>query len=419
MTDLIQRPRRLRKSPALRAMFEETTLSLNDLVLPIFVEEEIDDYKAVEAMPGVMRIPEKHLAREIERIANAGIRSVMTFGISHHTDETGSDAWREDGLVARMSRICKQTVPEMIVMSDTCFCEYTSHGHCGVLCEHGVDNDATLENLGKQAVVAAAAGADFIAPSAAMDGQVQAIRQALDAAGFKDTAIMSYSTKFASSFYGPFREAAGSALKGDRKSYQMNPMNRREAIRESLLDEAQGADCLMVKPAGAYLDIVRELRERTELPIGAYQVSGEYAMIKFAALAGAIDEEKVVLESLGSIKRAGADLIFSYFALDRAETKIMRSFLNAQKGRVTRMKVRSAPPHHNPLPKGTREPSALVSPRPIKRFIPKDRRPMHNPPLWQVIGIGIVLSHAVIPNRNIIRLPAPTHLKLRFSDMGE
>ncbi len=154
MTDLIQRPRRLRKSPALRAMFEETTLSLNDLVLPIFVEEEIDDYKAVEAMPGVMRIPEKHLAREIERIANAGIRSVMTFGISHHTDETGSDAWREDGLVARMSRICKQTVPEMIVMSDTCFCEYTSHGHCGVLCEHGVDNDATLENLGKQAVVA-------------------------------------------------------------------------------------------------------------------------------------------------------------------------------------------------------------------------------------------------------------------------
>lgn len=169
MTDLIQRPRRLRKSPALRAMFEETTLSLNDLVLPIFVEEEIDDYKAVEAMPGVMRIPEKHLAREIERIANAGIRSVMTFGISHHTDETGSDAWREDGLVARMSRICKQTVPEMIVMSDTCFCEYTSHGHCGVLCEHGVDNDATLENLGKQAVVAAAAGADFIAPSAAMD----------------------------------------------------------------------------------------------------------------------------------------------------------------------------------------------------------------------------------------------------------
>ena len=284
MTDLITRPRRLRQSAALRALFEETTLSLNDLVLPIFVEEEIDDYKAIEAMPGVMRIPEKYLAREIERIANAGIRSVMTFGISHHTDATGSDTWNENGLVARMSRICKSTVPEMIVMSDTCFCEYTSHGHCGVLCDHGVDNDATLENLGKQAVVAAAAGADFIAPSA----------------------------------------ATGTALKGDRKTYQMSPMNRREAIRESLLDEAQGADCLMVKPAGAYLDILRDIRERSDLPLGAYQVSGEYAMIKFAAQAGAIDEEKVVLESLGAIKRAGADLIFSYFALDLAEKKILR-----------------------------------------------------------------------------------------------
>ena len=300
MTDLITRPRRLRKSASLRAMFEETTLSLNDLVLPIFVEEEIDDYKAIEAMPGVMRIPERHLAREIERIANAGIRSVMTFGISHHTDAVGSDTWNENGLVARMSRICKEAVPEMIVMSDTCFCEYTSHGHCGVLCDHGVDNDLTLTNLGKQAVVAAAAGADFIAPSAAMDGQVQAIRQALDAAGFTDTAIMSYSTKFASSFYGPFREAAGTALKGDRKTYQMSPMNR------------------------PYLDILRDLRERTNLPLGAYQVSGEYAMIKFAAQAGAIDEEKVVLESLGAIKRAGADLIFSYFALDLAEKKILR-----------------------------------------------------------------------------------------------
>lgn len=323
MNDLITRPRRLRKSPALRAMFEETTLTRNDLVLPIFVEEELDDYKAITVMPGVMRIPEKYLAREIERIARAGIRSVMTFGISHHTDAAGSDAWQENGLVARMSRICKQTVPEMIVMSDTCFCEYTSHGHCGVLCEHGVDNNATLENLGKQAVVAAAAGADFIAPSAAMDGQVQAIRQALDKAGFIDTAIISYSTKFASSFYSPFRQAADTALKGDRKTYQMNPLNRREAIRESLLDEAQGADCLMVKPAGAYLDILRDIRERTHLPIGAYQVSGEYAMIKFAALAGAIDEEKVVLESFGAIKRAGADLIFSYFALDLAEKNIL------------------------------------------------------------------------------------------------
>ena len=320
---LINRPRRLRKSAALRDMFQETSLSRNDLALPIFVEEGVDEYKAIAAMPGVMRIPEKRLAWEIERIAKAGIRSVMTFGISHHTDATGSDAWQENGLVARMSRICKDAVPEMIVMSDTCFCEYTSHGHCGVLCDHGVDNDATLINLGKQAVVAAQAGADFIAPSAAMDGQVAAIRRALDEAGFTDTAIMSYSTKFASSFYGPFREAAGTALKDDRKTYQMNPMNRREAIRESLIDAAEGADSLMVKPAGAYLDVLRDIRERTELPLAAYQVSGEYAMIKFAAQAGAINEDAVILESLGAIKRAGADIIFSYFALDLAERNLL------------------------------------------------------------------------------------------------
>ena len=315
MTDLIQRPRRLRKSPALRAMFEETTLSLNDLVLPIFVEEEIDDYKAVEAMPGVMRIPEKHLAREIERIANAGIRSVMTFGISHHTDETGSDAWREDGLVARMSRICKQTVPEMIVMSDTCFCEYPSHGHCGVLCEHGVDNDATLENLGKQAVVAAAAGADFIAPSAAMDGQVQAIRQALDAAGFKDTAIMSYSTKFASTMYGPFRDAENSApSKGDRQGYQASYRDPDTALRESVVDEAEGADALMVKPALWYLDLISKVRERTLVPVMAYNVSGEYSMIHAAAKAGYCELYPAARESLYAIFRAGATQVISYWA---------------------------------------------------------------------------------------------------------
>jgi porphobilinogen synthase len=318
-----QRPRRLRQTPSLRTLFQETSLSINDLALPIFVEEDLDDYKAIQAMPGVMRIPEKRLAYEIERIAKAGIRSVMTFGISHHTDADGSDAWQENGLVSRMSRICKETVPEMIVMSDTCFCEYTTHGHCGVLHDHGVDNDATLINLGKQAVAAAHAGADFIAPSAAMDGQVAAIRHALDAAGFTDTAIMSYSTKFASSFYGPFREAAGTSLKGDRKTYQMNPMNRREALRESLIDQAEGADALMVKPAGAYLDIIRDVRDNTTLPLAAYQVSGEYAMIKFAAQAGAISEREVVLESLGAIKRAGADLIFSYFALDLAEQKLL------------------------------------------------------------------------------------------------
>ncbi|WP_347555839.1 porphobilinogen synthase [Robbsia sp. KACC 23696] len=315
----ISRPRRLRRTAALRQMFQETEWTLDDLILPIFVEEGATDYAPIEAMPGVMRIPESRLAYEIERYAKAGIRGVMTFGISHHKDEVGSDSWKEDGLVARMARISKQTAPELIVMSDTCFCEYTTHGHCGVLHAHGgVDNDSTIANIGLQAVNAARAGADMIAPSAAMDGQVQAIRSALDGAGFHDIGIMAYSTKFASGLYGPFREAAGTELKGDRKAYQMNPMNRREAVRESLLDAAEGADSLMVKPAGAYLDIIRDIREASDLPLAAYQVSGEYAMIKFAAAAGAIDEARVVRETLGAIKRAGADLILTYFAMDIA-----------------------------------------------------------------------------------------------------
>jgi porphobilinogen synthase len=312
------RPRRLRSNENFRSLFQESEFTLNDLVLPIFVEEEIDEFVPIKSMPGVQRIPESRLAQEVERYARAGIKSVMTFGVSHHLDATGSDTWQENGLVSRISRTIKSAVPEMIVMSDTCFCEYTDHGHCGVMHGGHVDNDATIENLGKQAVMAARAGADVIAPSAAMDGQVKAIRAALDAAGFTQTPIMAYSTKFASALYGPFREAGGSALKGDRKSYQMNPMNRREALRESLLDEAEGADALMVKPAGAYLDIIRDIREASNLPLAAYQVSGEYAMIKFGAQAGAIDEHRVVRETLGAIKRAGADLIFTYFAMDLA-----------------------------------------------------------------------------------------------------
>ncbi len=312
------RPRRLRSNEHFRSLFQESEFTLNDLVLPIFVEEEIDDFVPINSMPGVQRIPESKLAQEVERYARAGIKSVMTFGVSHHLDATGSDTWQENGLVSRISRTIKSAVPEMIVMSDTCFCEYTDHGHCGVMHGGHVDNDATIENLGRQAVMAARAGADVIAPSAAMDGQVKAIRAALDAAGFTQTPIMAYSTKFASALYGPFREAGGSALKGDRKTYQMNPMNRREALRESLMDEAEGADALMVKPAGAYLDIIRDIREASNLPLAAYQVSGEYAMIKFGAQAGAIDEHRVVRETLGAIKRAGADLIFTYFAMDLA-----------------------------------------------------------------------------------------------------
>ena len=318
----VVRPRRLRQNESLRTLFQETEFRLEDLILPIFVEEGIDDFVPITSMPGVNRIPEKRLAEEIERYARAGIKSVMTFGVSHHLDETGSDTWNENGLVARMARICKDTVPEMVVMSDTCFCEYTSHGHCGVLHDHGVDNDATLANLGKQAVVAAAAGADFIAPSAWVDGQAQALRPTLGGAAFHDTPILAYSTKFASSLYGPFREAGGTALKGDRKSYQMNPMNRREAVRESLLDEQEGADVLMVKPAGAYLDVIADIRAASRLPLAAYQVSGEYAMIKFGGLAGAIDEGRVVRESIGAIKRAGADLILTYFAMDLAREGI-------------------------------------------------------------------------------------------------
>ena len=308
--------RRLRATPQLRELFRETEINPRDLVLPIFVDEGSSDFIDIKSMPGVRRIPEAKLAQEIERYARAGLRSVMTFGISHHKDSHGTDTLNPDGLVARMSRIIKDAVPEMVVMSDTCFCEYTDHGHCGILHGDTVDNDSTVQNLGKQAVIAAQAGADIIAPSAAMDGQVAAIRSALDAAGFHDTPVMAYSTKFASGLYGPFRDAAGSTLKGDRKTYQMDPMNRREAVRESLIDEAEGADALMVKPAGAYLDIIRDLREATRLPIGAYQVSGEYAMIKFAAQAGAIDERRVVQETLGAIKRAGADMIFTYFAMD-------------------------------------------------------------------------------------------------------
>jgi porphobilinogen synthase len=307
------RMRRLRRSGALRDLVRETTLTANDLIQPIFVEEGIQDAQPVASMPGVDRIPERHLEREIEALAVDGVRSVMLFGVSHHKDAAGTDAWRADGLVARMVRHAKRAVPEMVVIPDLCFCEYTDHGHCGVLEGGHVLNDVTLENLGRQAVAAIEAGADMVAPSGMMDGQVTAIRHALDAAGRPDAPIMAYSSKFASAFYGPFRAAAGCDLKGDRKTYQLDPMNGREALRESLADEAEGADILMVKPGLPYLDVLARLRDRTLLPIAVYQVSGEYAMIRFAAAAGAINEALVVRETLGAFKRAGADLILSYF----------------------------------------------------------------------------------------------------------
>ena len=295
----------------------ETHVTAHDLILPIFIEEGIDAPVPIDSMPGVSRIPERHLAREIEAIARDGVRALMLFGISHAKDATGADTLRPDGLLARMARTVKDAAPELVVMTDNCFCEYTDHGHCGVVGPDGaVLNDATLENLARQAVIAADAGADVIAPSAMTDGQIGAIRRALDGAGHDGVPVLAYSTKFASAFYGPFRAASGCDLHGDRKTYQMDPMNGREALRESIEDEAEGADMLMVKPGLAYLDVLARIRERTLLPLGVYQVSGEYAMIKFAAQAGALDEARVVRETLGAFKRAGADLILSYFTRD-------------------------------------------------------------------------------------------------------
>ncbi len=318
MTFPTTRFRRLRANPVLRDLMRENTVTLNDLIYPIFVEEELDDYAPIESMPGIFRIPEKKLGEAVKEIYAAGIKAIVTFGVSHHKDDTGSDSWNENGLLARMTKRAKDAAPELLVISDTCFCEYTSHGHCGVIHGEDVHNDHTIENLAKQSVVAARAGADIIAPSAMMDGQIAAIRAGLDGHGFSNTPIMAYSSKFASAFYGPFRAAAGCDLIGDRKAYQMDPANGREALRESIADEAEGADILMVKPALPYLDVLGQIRQHSLLPLAAYQVSGEYAMIKFAAQAGAIDEHRVVRETLASIKRAGADLILTYFAMDIA-----------------------------------------------------------------------------------------------------
>ena len=316
------RLRRLRANPAMRDMLQETRVTLDDLIYPVFVEEELDDFAPIESMPGIYRIPERKLASAVKEIAGAGIRGIMMFGVSHHKDAHGGDSLREDGLMARMLRRAKDAAPGMMVISDTCFCEYTTHGHCGVIHDGDVHNDHTIENLGRQAVIAARAGADMIAPSAMMDGQIGAIRGALDGAGLTQVPVMAYSSKFASAFYGPFRVAAGCDLQGDRNTYQMNPMNAREAMRESIADEAEGADMLMVKPAGAYLDIIARIRQQSLLPLAAYQVSGEYSMIKFAAAAGAIDEARAVRESLGAIKRAGADMILTYFAMDVAQERV-------------------------------------------------------------------------------------------------
>ncbi|MGH1470278.1 MAG: porphobilinogen synthase [Cellvibrionaceae bacterium] len=314
-----QRFRRLRKTPAIRDLVRETHVSTDDLILPIFVEEGINESLELSTMPGVFRYPESELPDVIRRVWSKGIKAVMLFGVSHHKDSIGSDSWDSDGLMARIINIAKKAQPEMLVISDNCFCEYTDHGHCGVVVDGDVHNDQTLDNLQKQTVVAAKAGADIISPSGMMDGMIAALRNALDDNGFYDIPIMSYSTKFASAFYGPFRDAVDVHLKGTRDSYQLDKANGREALAESMQDELEGADILMVKPATVYLDVVANIRENTEKPIAVYHVSGEYAMIKIAAKNNAIDERAVVMETMIAFKRAGANLILTYFAEDIAD----------------------------------------------------------------------------------------------------
>jgi porphobilinogen synthase len=313
------RLRRFRKTPTLRRLVRETSLSPDDLVLPLFVCPGDRVAKPVGSMPGVFQQSVDRLVETAREAWAEGIRSVLLFGIPEHKDEVGSAAWSPDGIVQRALRALSRAVPGLVKIADVCFCEYTSHGHCGVLKGETVDNDATLVNLAAQAVSLAEAGADVIAPSDMMDGRIAAVRAALDSRSFGDTPILSYAVKFASGFYGPFREAAESAPSfGDRRSYQMDPANGREALREAALDVEEGADMLMVKPALPYLDILAKLRERFDLPLAAYHVSGEYSMIKAAAERGWIDYDRVLMESLVAIRRAGADLILTYGARDAA-----------------------------------------------------------------------------------------------------
>ena len=313
---LSNRPRRRRRTGAIRQLVREHELVPSDLIQPIFVVHGSTIEREIPSMPGVFQLSvDQVLDREIDRIRSLGIQAVLLFGIPATKDELGSENYADNGIVQGALRRIRQRHPDLLLISDLCCCEYTSHGHCGVIRNGSVDNDATLEILGRAAVSHASAGADIIAPSGMMDGMVAAIRSALDAADHSEQAILSYAVKYASAFYGPFREAAQSTPAfGDRRQYQMDPANVREAVLEAALDEAEGADLLMVKPALAYLDVVRAVRERTQLPLLAYNVSGEYAMVKAAAQQGWIDEGKVVIEALTGMRRAGADAIITYHA---------------------------------------------------------------------------------------------------------
>ncbi len=318
--DLIQRPRRLRGSENLRKMVRETRMDKSSLIYPLFVKEGTGIEEEIPSMEGQFRYSVDRLPFELERLQNAGVNSIMLFGIPDHKDEVGSGAYDPNGIVQKALREAKKQFPDMYYITDVCMCEYTSHGHCGVLCGHDVNNDATLELLAKTAVSHVEAGADMVAPSDMMDGRVRAIREALDANGHYGAPIMSYAVKYASAFYGPFRDAAGSAPSfGDRKSYQMDYHNRREGMKEALTDIEEGADIIMIKPAMSYLDMVSEVSKAVNVPVATYSVSGEYAMVKAAAKMGWIDEECIMCEMAVSAYRAGAQIYLTYYAKELAK----------------------------------------------------------------------------------------------------
>jgi porphobilinogen synthase len=316
---MIIRPRRLRRTPAIRDMVRETTISIKDLIIPLFVKHGRGEKEPILSMPGQYRFSPDTVIMEAEEIWSMGIPAVILFGIPEKKDPVGSSAYDDSGVVQRAISAIKGKLPDMVVITDVCLCEYTDHGHCGIIKNGVVDNDATIALLARQALSHAKAGADFVAPSDMMDGRVAAIREVLDEAGLHDTCILSYAVKYASAFFGPFREAAESAPQfGDRSGYQMDPANANEAIKEAILDMEEGADMIMVKPALPYLDIIRRVREECLLPLVAYNVSGEYSMIKAADRNGWIDGKKAMMEALTCIKRAGADLIITYFAKEAA-----------------------------------------------------------------------------------------------------
>ena len=317
---MIIRPRRLRRNSAIRRMVKETILRKDDLIFPLFVKHGKGEREPISSMVGHYQLSVDELVKEAKEVWSLGIPAIILFGLPRKKDNLGSEAYAKDGVVQKAVTKAKEAVPDLVVITDVCLCQYTDHGHCGIIKDGQVDNDSTLDILSRAAVSHAEAGADFVAPSDMMDGRVRAIREALERDGFKDTGILAYAVKYASSFYGPFREAADSKPQfGDRKSYQMDPANAREAIKEALLDSEEGADIIMVKPALPYLDIIHQVRSSTYLPIAAYNVSGEYAMVKATDQRGWIEGWEVMMEMLLSIKRAGADLILTYFAKDAAK----------------------------------------------------------------------------------------------------